>query len=289
MRVFRFLMLLILLLGPTSQPLSAQRVTAFPGMEAHVTSSLRWGDGLRIVFSFDNNSGFDQQFKLNGSSLSVHPSYAYDAGGNRYKVELKVGTDNPSSNEQNVVFPASVRQNIIMYVWGVPKNIDALSRVSLCGEGMEYDAAINSGKRYAAQVDNLPIYTYTENVNTPEHVASDMPYIAVNLQSCKRKGTDVTIRFTVTNNLGGDVDNYLARGRLGVFGASGNRYDSLSAAIGDDHGQSANVLVSEIPVSSYITIHNVPASETSIALARLTYKIGYDGNFSINFKNLVIE
>ncbi len=289
MRVFKFLMSIILLLGATSQPVSAQRVFAFPGMEAYVTSSLRWGDGVRIVFSIDNNSGRDQQYNLNGSSMSVHPSYAYDTNGNRYKVELKIGTNNPSSNQQNVVFPAGVRQNIVMYVWGVPNNIDAFSRVSLCGEGMEYDAAINSGKRYAAQVDNLPIYTYMENVNMPEHVASDMPYIAVHLQSCKRKGTDVTIRFTVTNNLGGDVDNYIAKGRLGVYGASGNRYDNLNAAIGNNNGQSANVLVSEIPMSSYITIHNVPVSERTISLARLTYKIGYDGNFSIDFRNLVIE
>ncbi len=289
MRLFRFLLSLILLFVATSQPLSAQRVSAFPGMDATVTSSLRWGDGVRIVFSLDNNSGRDQQLKLNGSSMSAHPSYAYDADGNRYKVELKVGTGNPSSNEQTVMFPTGVRQNIIMYVWGVPKHLDALGRVALCGEGMEYDAAINSGKRYAAQVDKLPIYTYTENVNLPEQVASDMPYIAVNLQSCKRKGCDVTIRFTVTNHLGGDVDNYIAQGRLGVYGASGNKYDNLNAAIGNNNGQSANVLASEVPMSSYITIHNVPASERTIALARLTYKIGYDGNFSIDFRNLSIE
>ncbi len=174
-------------------------------------------------------------------------------------------------------------------MWGVPKDNNAHGRVALCGEGMEYDAAIGSGMRYAAQVDMLPIYTYTENVNLPEHVASDMPYIAVNVQSCKRKGSDVTIRFTVTNRLGADVDNYIAQGRLGVFGASGNKYDNLNAAIGNNNGQSANVLISEIPMSSYITIHNFPASERTIALARLSYKIGYDGNFTIDFRNLAIE
>ncbi len=267
----------------------AQSVSAFPGLNVNVTSSLRWGEWVRMVFTVENTTSTDREYQLNGGNYNIHPSYAIDADGNRYLVELKIGTGAPSSNEQKVVFPAGVKRNIIVYVENVPANVETFAKVALSGEGTEYNARIGSGKRHQAVAANVPVITYRDNVNS-ENVTSDMPYIGVELLSCKRKGTTVVIDFNVRNNLGGAVDNYLVKGsRLSVYGESGNSYGRAELRVGYTNQRSAPILEADVPIRSQIVISGVPTQETTLSLARINYKIDYDGHFAISFHELKIE
>lgn len=242
-------------------------VQPFPGLNIDIDKCYQFCDGVRVDLKMNNTTNATNSFTLFGSNWSIpaQKSVFADAEGNTYKAQLKVGnTGKWTSIENDMHVPAGLMLRTSVMIEGVPQSLQQLALFDLRGAecGPHY-------KTYRASGRDINIEPYPQDGS--EGILCTMPWVKVDLKSCKRVNNNVHVTMTITNVTNKEIPVDFTAVRQGVYDADGNVYDNVSLNVNNQPMSQTQYFLPNMPVNLVVIVKSVPVSLKQIELLGLAF------------------
>lgn len=240
---------------------------AFPGLDISIDKCYQFCDGVRVDLKMSNLTNTTNSFTLFGSNWSIpaQKSVFADAEGNTYKAQLKIGnTGKWTSIENDMHVPAGLMLRTSVMIEDVPQNVQQLALFDLRGAecGPHY-------KTYRASGRDINIEPYPQDGS--EGILCTMPWLKVDLKSCKRVGNLVHLTLAITNVTNKEIPVDFTAARQGVYDADGNVYDNVSFNVNNQPMSQTQYFLPNLPVNIIVTIKSMPVSLKQIEMIGLAF------------------
>lgn len=242
-------------------------VQPFPGLNIDIDKCYQFCDGVRVDLKMNNTTNATNSFTLFGSNWSIpaQKSVFADAEGNTYKAQLKVGnTGKWTSIENDMHVPAELMLRTSVMIENVPQSLQQLALFDLRGAecGPHY-------KTYRASGRDINIEPYPQDGS--EGILCTMPWVKVDLKSCKRVNNNVHVSMTITNVTNKEIPVDFTAVRQGVYDADGNVYDNVSLNVNNQPMSQTQYFLPNMPVNLVVIVKSVPVSLKQIELLGLAF------------------